>query len=198
MTAKHIHHFFVTLLVILGAGLLASVYFANDKLIATSKTLSENKAMSQAVASLNARLLQDKKDIVTYNELNTIARTVVPKDKDQAKTVREITKLAADSGIPRLSSVAFNPSTLGGAKTVTPGGLTQVTPVKDIPGVYNLGITVQQAETSQVPYANFINFLSRLEQNRRTAQVSSITVQPNPNNPGLVSFTLVINEYIKP
>lgn len=198
MNAKLLNRTLIGLLVLLAIGLFASVYLANSKLTATSAKLAESKAMDMAVAKLNSRLQQDKQDIVTYQELNTIARTVVPKDKDQARTVREIAKIAADSGIPRLSSVSFDPSTLGAVKAKGKTGLTQVTPVKDIPGVFTLPITVQQGENSRVSYANFITFLGKLEQNRRTAQVSSITVQPDPTNPGMVSFTLVINEYLKP
>jgi len=49
-----------------------------------------------------------------------------------------------------------------------------------------------------VQYASFINFLSALEHNRRTAQISAITLQPSTNNPNLLAFTLTLNEYIKP
>lgn len=151
------------------------------------------------MADQQVQLTKVKKDIATYSELNTIAKSVVPQDKDQAEAVREIVNLAAQSGIPKLSSIAFPPSTLGGgAATKKTGALTQVTPVKGIPGVYDLQITVTQANTDLVPYGNFIAFLSRLEQNRRTAQVSSINVQPDQKSPGKISFTLVIDEFIKP
>jgi hypothetical protein len=76
--------------------------------------------------------------------------------------------------------------------------LTQLTPVKGITGVYDLKITVQQTENAAVPYSTFITFLEKLEQNRRTAQVSSISVTPSTKNPNLVAFTLIIDEYIKP
>jgi len=45
---------------------------------------------------------------------------------------------------------------------------------------------------------NFIDFLDNLEQNRRTAQVSGVTITPDPQNPSLLSFSLVVNVYIKP
>ena len=80
----------------------------------------------------------------------------------------------------------------------TPKGITQLTPVKGVAGVYSLQITITQAPKEPVSYNNFLTFLSKLEQNRRTAQVSSISVQPDSARPDLVSFTLVIDEYIKP
>lgn len=196
MDSKKLFYGLIGVLVLLSGGLLFSAYAANTILQGSSQTLVELKADSKVTEQQKVQLVQNKKDIAKYQDLNVIAKTVVPQDKDQAKAVREIVNLAAQSGIPKLSSIAFPASTLGAGKA--PKGLTQVTPVKGIGGVYNLEITVTQAATNAVPYNNFIAFLSKLEQNRRTAQVSSITVQPSQDNPNLVAFTLVINEYVKP
>jgi hypothetical protein len=198
MNARQVHTALIAVLALLGVSLLASLYFADGMLQDKSQALANLKAEEQAVIAKRSQFAQDKKDITTYTELNNIAKTIVPQDKDQAKAVREIVNLASASGIPRLSSVAFSPSTLGGTAKTTTQNLTQVTPVKDMPGVFSLSITVQQAPTSSVPYNNFITFLSRLEQNRRTAQVSSISVTPDQKNPGMVSFSLVIEKFIKP
>lgn len=196
MDSKKLYYSLIGLLVLLSLGMLFSAHVANNVLTKSSNTLVELKADSKVAEQQKTQLAQNKKDIAKYQDLNVIAQTVVPQDKDQARAVREIVNLAAQSGIPKLGSIAFPASTLGAGKT--PKGLTQVTPVKGIGGVYNLEITITQASTNAVPYSNFIAFLSKLEQNRRTAQVSSITVQPSPENPNLVAFTLVINEYIKP
>jgi hypothetical protein len=199
MDSRKLFNTLTALLVCLGIGLLASVYFANTALSNKSTELVELKATKLAKEQQETQLAKAKEDIGTYAELNEIAKSVVPQDKDQAKTVGEIVSLASQSGIPRLSSVAFPPSTLGGSKQVkTPQGLTQVAPVKGLPGVYSLQITVTQSNTEPVPYSSFIAFLSRLEHNRRTSQVSSINVQPDPDRPDMVSFTLVIDKFIKP
>jgi hypothetical protein len=198
MNSKTLFSVLVVVLVLLGGGILAAAYEASNLLEKRSAMLAGLKATDQAETAKKAQLVKNKKDIVTYAELNQIAKTVVPQDKDQAEAVREIVNLAGKSGISKLSSISFPPSTLGGAKVRTAHGLTQLTAVKGIPGVYNLQITVTQADSDPVPYSSFTDFLSRLEQNRRTAQVSSITVQPNPKSPNLVSFTLVVNEFIKP
>lgn len=200
MSSKKISNILTGLLVLLGIGLFASVYVANKVLSDKSKELVDLKATKLASEQQEAQLVKSKNDIEKYGELNEIAKSVVPQDKNQAKTVSEIVSLAQQSGISRLSSVAFPPSTLGGntKQVKTPSGLTQVTPVKDIAGVYKLQITVTQADSDPVPYNNFITFLSKLEHNRRTAQVSSINVRPDPNKSDMVSFTLVIDEFIKP
>lgn len=199
MDGKKLFRILTAALAAAAAALLVSVYGANKLLTARSGDLVDLKAKSAATKQQEADLGKAKQDIVKYGELNEIARSVVPQDKDQVKTVSEIASLAAQSGIPRLSSVTFPPSTLGGTKQVkTPHGLTQVTPVKGMAGVYVLQITITQGDKDAVPYNDFLTFLSKLERNRRTAQVSSITVQPNAEQPDKVSFTLVIDEYIKP
>jgi hypothetical protein len=205
MNSKQLNNGMVGLLVVLAIGLFAGVYFANSALASKSDELVDARATKQAKEQQEKQLAKAKKDIQAYSDLNEIAKSVVPQDKDQAKTVSEIVNLANQSGIKRLSSIAFPPSTLGAAKssssskqTKTPSNLTQLTPVKGLSGVYQLQITITQSSTESVPYDSFIAFLSKLENNRRTALVSSINVQPDANNPNLVSFTLVINKYIKP
>lgn len=178
--------------------MFACAYGANAVLQKQSDTLVGLKASNLATENERAQLVKNKADIAKYHDLNEIAKSVVPQDKDQAQAVREIVNIANQSGINKLSSIAFPPSTLGGTKVKTSNGLTQVTPVKGVPGVYDLQITITQANTDPVPYSSFTNFLTKLEQNRRTAQVSNITVQPDAKNPNMVSFTLVIDEFIKP
>lgn len=200
MKSKQLFFLLVACIVLLGAGFVGVAYEANAVLGQQATTLSKLKADSQVNDDLQTTLNKDKADIAKYSQLNQIAETIVPQDKDQAEAVREIVNLAAQSGIGKLSSITFPASTLGSAVpgTTVNSNLTQLTPVTGIPGVYNLQITVTQAATDEVPYSAFTTFLGKLEQNRRTAQVSSITVQPDPKAPSKVAFTLVINGYVKP
>lgn len=199
MNSKKLYYVLIGVLVILGLGLIFGAHEADSILGGQSNKLVTLKASDLATQEQETQLAQDKKDIAKYSDLNTIAKSVVPQDKNQALAVREIADLAAASGISQLSSVAFAPSTLGATTTVkTPAGLTQVTPVKTIPGVYDLQITITQSPTAAVPYGDFIAFLQKIEQNRRTAEVSSINIQPVQKSPGQISFTLVIDEFIKP
>ncbi|MFZ1248979.1 MAG: hypothetical protein WAQ24_01515 [Candidatus Saccharimonadales bacterium] len=201
MTTKKLNILLVALTAVLALALLGSATLANQILTKKSAELSKLKAQSQVAADLQRTLKKNRADITKYTELNNIAKTVVPQDKNQAQTIGEIVSIAAASGIPKLSSITFPASTLGGtgagAAKVT-GGLTQVTPVKGISGVYILPITITQDSSNPVLYAQFITFLKRLENNRRTAQVSAINIQPDAKNPNAISFTLTVNEYIKP
>jgi hypothetical protein len=199
MKAKQLYIVLISLLCLLGVGLFGLAYGTNKLLSSQATKLSTLRADSDVLDTLQSTLARNKKDIVKYGELNTIAETVVPQDKDQAEAVREIVNLAAQSGISKLSSITFPSSTLGtlGGPKVNPN-LTQLTPVIGMPGVYLLQITVTQDSSTRVSYGSFISFLQKLEQNRRTAQVSAITVTPDQIHHDQVGFTLVINEYIKP
>ncbi len=198
MDAKKLHYLLIVTAVLLCVGLVSSGIIANQILTNKSTELSKLKAESQVTNTLQDTLRQNKIDIANYSELNTIAEAIVPQDKNQAQAVGEIVKIAKESGIGTLTSITFPASNLGVSSTNTNNTLTQLTPVSGIAGVYILPITVTLDSSQTVPYSQFITFLNKLENNRRTSQVSEINIQPDATRPNNVSFTLTVNEYIKP
>lgn len=211
MNSKRVFFIMIGVLVILLFGTVGSAYVANHMLEKQAVTLKGLKLLAQVNDQEKISLTQAKKDIVKYNELQQIAKTIVPQDKDQAETVRDIVQMATDSGF-KPTSIALPASTLGATnKSATASGgstaiaapttgtnLTQLTPVKGNPGLYILEITVSQDSNSPIPYSEFIDFLSRMEQNRRTALVTSVVLQPSTKDPSMLSFTLTLDKYIKP
>lgn len=202
------------------AGLLtiATVYFGHAQLQNSTNRLVELKLEGRILEEKQLSLNKATKDISQNEDLEIIAKTVVPQEKDQARTVREIVNIASAAGV-KISSITFPSSSLGQRQQTAPtnteapaGGnaeaatptapaaspLTQVKPVDGIQGVYQLELIVQSDTNAPVSYEKFIGFLDRLEQNRRTAQVSSITVQPSTKVNGTVTFNLTINVFIKP
>lgn len=201
MKAKQLYYLLVVACCVMTVTLFAVGYGANHLLSQQANKLSKLRGDTQAAEQQQTSLIKDKKDLVKYSELNTIAASVVPQDKDQAQAVQQIVNIASSNGIPNLSSITFPTSTLGtktSGTTSSKSSLTQLIPVAGISGVYNMQITITQVTSDSVPYDNFISFLTGLEQNRRTAEVTSITVQPDATHPNRVSFTLVLNEFIKP
>jgi len=199
MKAKQLY-FVLIAAVVLGLASFVGIGYGADKLMGMqAKKLSKLRADSAALDTVQVSLTKNKKDIAQYSELNAIAKSIVPQDKDQAQAVREIVNLAAQSGIAKLTSITFPVSTLGnGGAGATNPDLTQLTPVKGISGVYELPITITQATTDSVPYSQFVTFLGKLEKNRRTAQVNGITIDPDDTHPGRIAFVLTIKEFIKP
>lgn len=205
MTSKRLRWLLIGLLGLLFVGLVLGTYEANSLFKSQANKLVSLKAKSLALTSEQQSLVQAKKDIVTYSSLDKIAKSVVPQDKDQAEAVREIVNIAVSYGVS-LSTVSFPASTLGTSNALISASpskssgpsLSQLTPVKNIPGVYQLQITVIGDPAKPVAYDKFISFLSALEHNRRTAQVIAIAIQPNAANRSLLTFSLTLNEYIKP
>lgn len=207
MTSKRLRLIMLGIVGLLFIGLIAGTYEADKLLQSEASKLTTLKAKTQALASEQQGLIKAKKDIKTYADLETIAKSVVPQDKDQAEAVREIVNIAAANSVS-LATISFSASSLGSTaqgtvSTTTTSdksttSLSQLIPVKNIPGVYQLQISVVGDPNKSVAYDKFIAFLSALEHNRRTAQVSTISIQPNLANRNLLTFSLNLNEYIKP
>jgi len=163
--------------------------------------LLQNKAEDVRDARLSSMVLEEKQnqlgkartDIQKFAELAEIAKSIVPQDKDQARAVREIVRLAEKNGI-KLGSISFPASSLGDKKSKQ----SQLVAEKGLPGVYSLEITVQSDVSSPAPFANFLKFLDALEHNRRTALVIGINIQPDVQDAGRTSFVVTLKEYIKP
>ncbi len=198
--SRRVHYFLIGCLVALGLATFGGTYFASTLLATQSKRLTALKLESAVLDRQQTDLNKAKKEIEKYEPLQKIAQAIVPQDKDQAQSVREIVKIAAKNRI-QLSDISFPASTLGqsgASRSTSSSQLTQLKPLPGIPGVYNLEITIQQDKNSPVAYSNFISFLTDLENNRRTAQVSSINLEPSPEDSAKLTFTLVVQEYIKP
>lgn len=211
MSSKRMYLIMLALTGVLGILIIATAILGNSLLKDQASKLLNAKLQNRVLDEQQVALKQAEKDIEKYAELGKIAKTIVPQDKDQAATVREIVKMASESGI-KLSSITFPSSTLGqsgaaatsGSNTATADkssagtSITQVKPAQGLPGLYTMEITIQQDTKSPITYPKFIEFLSKLEQNRRTAQVIGVSVLPTPNNRSSLTFSLTLRVYIKP
>lgn len=201
------------LFVLFIGSVVAGIYLINQQ----STKLTEQQVEAEVLEMQQTALTKAKKDLGSYQELGAIAKSIVPQDKDQAKTAREILTIAEKTGIP-ITSISFPTSSLGNAaakkvETPTPAAgassdaapqapaappVTQVKPVEGITGLYQLEIIIQSDPSAPRPYSNIQSFLQELETNRRTAQVSQFVITPSSNNINLLSFTLTLNVFIKP
>ncbi len=208
MTPKQVYIVMLVVISLLFAGLLGGAYGANNLLVARSKQLTDLKVETLALEQEKLSLVNAKKEIAKNSDLEKIARTIVPQDKDQAEAVREIVNIADDNGV-KLAAITFPASNLGstpgGTTSTTPvasnpkaGALSQLQSVKNIAGVYDLQINIQSDPTAFITYKQFVSFLGALEQNRRTAQVSAVTIQPQGNNRNYLTFSLTLDGYIRP
>ena len=205
-------------MVVMAAVFGTVLYFGNNMLATESEKLAELKLEEDILEEEQVSLTRAGQDIEQYEDLEEIAKSVVPQDKDQARAVREIVKIAGRSGI-KLNSITFPSSNLGtggppaaakqpsddgaeepAASTPAPPPISQAVPVAGIPGVYSLEMNIVPDSSTNVTYYQFLDFLERLEKNRRTAQVTSVVITPSSydkENP-VVDFSLTINIFVKP
>ncbi len=194
--AKTIYYTLIGLVALAVVALGVAVYVATNVLKEKSQEVQDARLRSAVVELNQSNLRKAKADIDKYKELATVAASIVPQDKDQTQTVREIANLAAQNGV-EIGSITFPASSLGNANAA-PTTPSQLTPVKGIPGVYVLPITVKTDDKVPADFHSFINFLDALEHNRRTALVTGIDLHPALKKPGKLLFTLTLSEFIKP
>lgn len=204
MNTKRLFYGLAALLCILAVAVAGSVVYGNKFLVKQNEKLTTLKIESSNLELVQSSLTAAKKDIEQYSVIEQIAKTVVPQEKDQARTVREIVKLAGESGIS-IASITFPSSNLGSnvggqagaSANSTAGAITQTQKVEGLTNVEKLPITVTADSTKPVTYRSFILFLEKLEQNRRTSQVENINIQPSAENRNFLTFSLTLNVYIK-
>lgn len=198
-------------LVLMLALLVGSCYAISSTITKKSQQLVDSRTTVDTLTAQQSGLAKSKQEISKYQDLARIAKTLVPQDKDQAEAVREIAAIATANGIS-LTTVGFPASTLGttGGAAAKPGAaaapaanskagaLSQLTPVPTIPGVYSLQITIGNNAATAVSFNQLDAFLRGLENNRRTAEVSSLSIQPDATKPDQLTFSLIVNDYIKP
>lgn len=214
MSAKQTFYAMCAAVLLLGAALIGGAYGTQVLLKKESDKMVGLKAQVTTLTNEQTSLKVAKKQIAADADLYNISKVIVPQNKDQAQAVRQIVNLASANNVA-LDSINFPASTLGtgvaGASgttsvTATSGAsattgrpaLSQLTAVPKVPGVYSLQLTINSSTTQPATYDELIGFLAALEQNRQTAQVSTLDIQPNSANHRLFSFSIVLNIYIKP
>ncbi|MEX0881353.1 MAG: hypothetical protein WEC17_02250 [Candidatus Saccharimonadales bacterium] len=190
---------------------IATAALGLNSLSAKSSELVDLRLKGRALDAQLISLEAAKKQVEQYSYFNDVAKTVLPIDKDQAKAVFTISKFARESGFA-LGSITFPTSNLGLSGSASAAGssssaISQAKPVADIKGLYSLQLTITPDTSPLVPsnkvatYPKFIDFLKRIERDRRTAQITQITIQQrNESNlpPQSINFTLVINIFMRP
>lgn len=194
----------------------AVAFYAQTIISSKSQQLVELKLHNKVVETQLSGLAQSKKEMQQYSYFNDIAKTVLPADKDQAQAVLDIYQFASDSGMS-IASISFPASTLGSNPSTGTSGnavssstqtiISQAKPIDGIPGLYGIELTISPETGPSVPdskkatYPKLLDFLSRIERNRRTAQITQVNIQPTLTDAGpsqFINFTLTTKIFIKP
>lgn len=206
MTSKRLFFSLVGLICLTVLAIIGMAVMGNIVLKKQSAKLLEAKVEYASLDAQEFAFKQAQKDLVKYAELNKLTKSIVPQDKDQAKTLREIYKIAETNGVP-VKKVTFSTSTLGesattkpktGAKAIETAPITQVKPIDGIAGVYSMEIILANDNDNLVSFDNIIKFMSGLESNRRTAHISNIVMTPNRKKANMLEYDITLKVYIKP
>lgn len=204
MNAKNIYRIQFILVLALAVCLVIITNQSFHRINQAGNKLDKTKTSAVGQEKTNDSLTQAGRSLNNYRELSNLAKTIVPKDKNQAEAVRQIVNLANQNGVS-LSSITFPASNLGSSATTTSAykpskkdSLSQLKPVPGLPGVYELMINISSDSQKPVAYGSFINFLTSLENNRQTSIINSVTITPSGGDSNQVSFIINLNEYIKP
>lgn len=217
MNSRRMYYGMITLLFLLVLTTFSTVIVGNDYLKKQSEKLVAVKIDQQSLNEQQTALIKAKKDLQRYQDLGQVVKTIVPQDKDQARSVREIVGLAEESQV-ELSNIRFDSSNLGirsapsstqnnegstndqsNSQTATPNSpITQAKPVSGIKGVYSVEINIDSKKEIN-SYNNLVTFLSKLENNRRTAQVTQVKILPGSKyGREFIDFSLRLVIYVKP
>jgi hypothetical protein len=212
MNAKKFYYASLGAVILLLLLLCGSIYYMNIYLQKGSSTLVQAKLESRVDEEREKYYLQAKKDLEKYKDISATLIKVLPKDKDQAKAVAEIGRIADETGI-EIKQISFPSSTLGEKKvaattTTTPSSstpatpsapsVTQSKPVDGVSGVLGIDTQVQfiSTDNKKLTYPQLISFLERIEKNRRTMQVSAISITPKDSNQ--IDAAISIRIFVKP
>lgn len=191
MSSKQLFYTLLSLCAVLVIGLAGSIYAGLTMLDEQADKLRQVEIKREAVDIQELTLLRALNEIEEFSELEGVAKSIIPQEKDQARTVREIISIAQRSGA-NISSISFPSSDLGDDESV----LSQAQPVPGLPGLFELEITVQDSDGTR--FSEFIAFLEGLEQNRRTSQVKSVTITPDSEVRDVISFSINLSVFIQP
>ncbi|HSX17849.1 MAG TPA: hypothetical protein VLE51_00630 [Candidatus Saccharimonadales bacterium] len=174
-----------------------------------SKQLVDVKLQSRTVDAQLTSLELAKKQVDKYAYFDSVAKTVLPTDKDQAQAVLDIQQQANQSGIA-IGSITFPASNLGATSSTTlatgsgstSAAISQAKPVQGISGLYSLELTISPQTGPGVPasqtvtYPKLLDFLNRIEKDRRTAQITEVHIEPQADQ--TLTVSLGINIFIRP
>lgn len=204
MNAKKVYFSLIVIIVGLLLATVAVFYGANTLLKKSSNKLSQLKA-ENAVLEQNEKVYQKaKNDLIKYQDLQSAVNEALPKEKDQAKALKELIQIGSTTGV-KIEKIEFTDSTLGdktkptataGSAAGASSAVTQAKPISGISGVQGIEMKVTISgpnDKTPINYNSFINFLDLVSNNRRSMQISNLNIQPN-----LKKADLTINIFVKP
>ncbi len=192
MNSKQLNLTLLGLCGLFGVIFFGALFIGIQMLQSHSDNLQAAVNEREVVEQQEVALITAQADIDRYSELEELSKRIIPQEKDQARTVREIIQIAEQANVD-ITAINFPSSELGDDDEQI---ITQATPVEGLRGLFELRITVQIS--GNTTFSQLINFLEGLETNRRTSQVQSVTITPDRQNRNVLTPTIELSVYLSP
>lgn len=219
ISAKRFCYVLSGLLILQIVGAVALTVFSNSWLTAKSESLVALKLDTALLEEKQRVNLAAAKDLKEYEATRLLLEKIVPKSKDQAKTIGELQTIAAEIGVT-INTMTFPASGLGNdpatgkvagttpaAAAANTSVVSQAKPVINIPGLLGIEVSLSQIDRKGgnsgdgMTYKQLLGFLEAIEKNRRTMQIKTLQVLPIKSVTGGISgysLTLTMNVFVKP
>jgi len=187
--------FFIIMLVILGLTIVgggAGFYWADGKLKAKARSVSELLADRDVQSDKIDKLRTSKNSVQNAKELNDLINSLLPTQKQQDNLVANIIYTATtQAGISaaQITNISFN-------GTGSPDLLSGTTLSKDIQGIYVYPFTLQLKDIS---YDTMLRLFSSFEHNQRIIQADQVQIAPDKSKAGYISsVSLSLKTFVQP
>ncbi len=169
---------------------LAGFYLGEQRLAKRAASIADLKADQQIAQQQIEIYKETEAKVEELSFVKELADDVLPQEKAQAAAVAQLQVLARESGVG-VQTISF-----GGSSDPKSPELSQTNAVDGVTGVRTFQVTLS-LETGST-YKEFLNFLQKLERNRRKMQVTSLAITPDSNNRNILSSAnLSINVYLR-
>ena len=182
----------LSLLLFLAISCSVGVLYVMHKYITKiDKSISELKSKDEAGVKQLADLNLAEQQVKKYQDFSSISTQVLPKTYNQTE-LNLIVNLAKQSGIS-LTSISVS----NGIATSLPGPCrAPLVAYADIKGVCSVTFRIQPSEA--VSFDQFMNFITRLEQNRRKILISNLSLSPAGDKSNNLTFSAELNLFTRP
>lgn len=170
MTVTSVNKFLKVSLVLCALITAGGLYLANYKI----QHVAEETAGLKSKLEVNTKQIKQyettKKKVDSLSDVNELAEKILPKQQEQSLTVAELSQFALRSRL-KIVNITFKDSD---EKKPVKGDTKKKTTIPS--GVRVVPLTIQFQEGAEYQY--ILDFLKYVEDNRRTMQVTNISLTP--------------------
>ena len=187
MKAKRLYYLMLGAIVVTLIGGGAVFYFANGRLGKTIDTLAQQEENIQIATKEVANLQALQKQLEKIEAVKPEIDAALPKTKTQSEAISQLIEIGRANGM-EFRSIQFE------ATEGLPAANTQTKPSLLVPAVSTIPVTL---ETNSIAYETLKSFLRDVLAIRRNANVNTLIITRNAENPGSIEARIVVDIHLE-